>query len=99
MEYTLTDIQCIRLPLDTQKFTDSQIQEVAMAFMFSQLSLFQEFGIKGSVNPIGPLNDLLFSIEIEKSISTSEYLERTQLFSAEDPLADFQCQLNRYLSS
>lgn len=98
MEHTLTDIQCIRLPVDTSKFTEDQIQDIAMAFIFSQLSILQEFGIKGSVNPIGPLSDLLFSVEIEKQISPKEYLEHEQLFSTSDPLNEFQKGLNTYIA-
>ena len=98
MNYTLTDIQCIHLPVDTQKFTEDQIQDIAMAFIFSQLSIFQEFGINGSVNPIGPLGDLLFSVEIQKQLSPQEYLEHTQLFSVNDPTGEFEKGLNRYMA-
>jgi len=98
MEYTLTDIQCIHLPVDTKNFTEDQVQEVAMAFVFSQLSIFQEFGIKGTVSPIGPLSDLLFSVEIEKPITSKEYFEHEKLFSTADPLNEFQQGLNSYIS-
>lgn len=98
MTHIISDIQCVRLPLNKSNFREEQLQEIAMAFMFSQLSIFQEFDIQGTVNLIGPVEDLLFSIEIEKHLTNQEYIENEKLFNPQDPLDDFQASLNQFLT-
>lgn len=98
MTHIISDIQCVRLPLNKSNFREEQLQEIAMAFMFSQLSIFQEFDIQGTVNLIGPVEDLLFSIEIEKPLTNQEYIENEKLFNPQDPLDDFQASLNQFLT-